>query len=78
VGGLGHFDLVQNFWLILLLCPYFMLSSAKHHLEGGSFLLVPLIVRSQTFNSDLNFATKRGGKISYYSFDNLISELHGT
>ncbi len=55
-----------------------MLSSAKCHLEGGSFLLVLLIVRSQIFNLDLNFATKRAGKTSDYSFDNLISELHCT
>jgi hypothetical protein len=55
-----------------------MSSSAKCHLEGGSFLSVLLIIRSQTFNLDLNFAIRRAGKISDDSFDNLISELHGT
>jgi hypothetical protein len=60
-----HFDRVENFRSILLLGPYFMSSNAKHHVEGGSFLSVVVMVRSETFNLDLNFATKRGGKISY-------------
>jgi hypothetical protein len=55
-----------------------MLSGAKHHLEGGILSFGPTDGTFSTFHGDLNFATKRGGKISYYSLDNLISELHGT